>query len=207
MNDNTVLMLMICAAVVVMAWKMRQKRMNGGAGSRGAAASGSAGSKANKPKIPHESKKTIAEKTGKYGHLTADALRAVPDENLLEAVIYNLQSKMKDDMSDALQVLSELSLERQAVYLAYTVTRMVNYHGFDDLAKKHNELLMICAAGLKQIGFKRAPGMMVAAARAKRPDSMRISYLRAFNKEKGQKKIAQYIRSNIDAFCDEVQGN
>lgn len=167
-------------AIALIVWKLRQRRLTS-----------------------RTNAQTAAEDCARYSHLTQQMLSGLAEEELMRAVICNLQSKMAPDRSDAFAVVSKLSLERQAVYLIYAVTRAVNYSGFSALKKSGGEeLLPLCASALHTLGLQNAADLMLQAASAPQPDRLRAAYLRAFNRQGGPAKMAAYIRQRAAAFCD-----
>lgn len=168
-------------AIALIVWKLRQRRLTS-----------------------RTNAQTAAEDCARYSHLTQQMLSGLAEEELMRAVICNLQSKMAPDGSDAFVVVSKLSLERQAVYLIYAVTRAVNHRGFSALKKgEQSELLTLCASALNTLGLQEAASLMLQAASSPRPDRLRLPYLRAFNRADGVAKLTAYIRQNTAAFCDE----
>ncbi len=147
----------------------------------------------------------MRENMRKYAVMTETLLRETPDEALLEAVLSNLWAKMRDDLSDADEVLVALSEERRRVFALYAVTGGVGQAGLaETLAGGDAALVPVCADALDAIGAARSAEALRAGMAAEDPDGYSDAYTEAFEAEAGKERMVAYIRANSAAFCDKT---
>lgn len=66
-----------------------------------------------------------------YKNLTSTIFDTISDNNLEQAVMDNIWAKMKKDLSNEFEVVSNLSQPRQAIYIIWQIEAEVNNGGFN----------------------------------------------------------------------------
>lgn len=138
-----------------------------------------------------------------YRHLTADVLEAIPDEELVAAVVANLLAKAEAENRDPYAVIPTLSQERCAVYSIWAVMRELQsgdpeslrytgQFGFSELA----------ADGLDMLGMPDAATALRDYLQTAEERSL-CALSEAFDREDIAAKLVTFIRDNAVGFCDE----
>lgn len=141
-----------------------------------------------------------------YAVLTRATLDALPDEELTEAVIANLNAKQDKKQPDPYTTLPLLSHERVLVYAVWLIHQELDSGDFDTLfASPSRQFCEYAAEGLDECGapecaaaIRRALGTSDEAELA----DCHASYVEAAEREHPTAGLIAYIRDNADALCD-----
>lgn len=139
----------------------------------------------------------------KYAVMTESLLDQTPDDELIEAVLANLWAKMDDDLSNAVEVLSQLSTQRRNLYALYSVTGDVKREGFVKTMQGADAPFMAAAGdALYAMDMQQSVALLKAAAAAPDADSYQTPYIESFTAEDGKTRMVEYIRANPRGFVD-----
>jgi len=142
----------------------------------------------------------------KYAVMTEALLSETGDEALLEAVLSGLWAKMKNDLSDAPEVMAQETRGRRFIYAIYAVTGGMGQEGLARLkAGADAVFLPLCAEALEAIGAMGSAAILREALGAEGgADDWDAPYLESFEAEKGKEKMVAFIRANAGEFVDRV---
>lgn len=142
-----------------------------------------------------------------YKTLTAETLAAVPDTELVDAVIANLMAKLDPRRPDPYRTIPLLSHERCVVYSVWLLCRELDSAGFEELLGSSSA--DFCALGADGFDALDATGCAEAVRAALRTEEepaladCHADFLEAMETERPLDRCVEYIRDNAPAFLDE----
>ncbi len=149
------------------------------------------------------------EKSGKkaalyeqYKTLTPDTLSALPNEELLRAVIANLLARG----TDLYRETAILSHGRTAVYSVWLVCNEIAAADFEKLSASSRRFADMATNGFLLLGAEQCAAALTALTTAFSENALTADLsaaLRdAIEQEQPLERCTAYIRENIDQFCD-----
>jgi len=150
---------------------------------------------------PDDSKAAKLMKT--YAHLTKETLEALPDEELVTAVVSNLLAKAESEKKNPYIVIPKLSAERCAVYSIWLFDKQLASEAPEAL--RHSGQFGFSELAADGLDFLEQPALAtmlrdyLQTADDKLIDAMRES----INDTPLQPILVNLIRSDISVFCDE----
>lgn len=96
-----------------------------------------------------------------HKNLTQSILSSIPDDAIEQAVIDNIQSKIKPDFSDEYQVVTKLTKGRQAIYTTFYLEAEVCNGGFNQyFYNSTGRFAKEASQGLAKIGAVKLTNLM-----------------------------------------------
>ncbi len=149
------------------------------------------------------------EKSGKkatlyeqYKTLTADTLSALPDEELLRAVIANLLARGTDLYKET----AVLSHGRTAVYSVWLLCNEIATADFNKLSATTRRFADMATDGFLLLGAEKCAAalqtLVTAFADGTLTAELSAALRDAIAAENPLERCTAYIRENIDEFCD-----
>lgn len=143
-----------------------------------------------------------------YEHLTEDQLNAIPDEELLSAVIQNLLSKTDARNPQPYLTIPPLGEARCSVYCVWLFTHSVRQNGFAVLMKTPDRAFGEMAVdAFAAIGAPNCAAAVAAAISADNAETLTQAddaFLQALETENPLAACVPYIRDNLALFCDDT---
>jgi hypothetical protein len=128
-----------------------------------------------------------------YKKLTEDILLSIPDDVLEQAVIDNIQSKMRADFRNQYEIVTRLSKGRQAIYTTFYLEAEVCNGGFNQyFYNSTGRFAQEAFQGLVQIGAVKLTDLMNQA----------ISLYQA-----NEEKITQEQDGSLEGFSKSYEDN
>lgn len=154
---------------------------------------------------------TAAALCKRYARLTPETLNALPDEELVRAVIANVMAKQDLRHPDPTALLPLLSRGRAAVYSVWLLCHELETQDFEALFRSPSRRLAEPAAdGLEHLGASNSATALRAALRAAEDDTraplweaVTTVFREAVNAEQPLTLCMEYIRENPDEFTDD----
>ena len=143
----------------------------------------------------------------KYAKLTREKLDAIPDADLVEAVVANIMAKQDPKNPQPYYMLPLLSLGRSAVYSVWLIDCELRVNGFDVLV--HGPSAPFCEParnGFALIGAERCAAALAEAATLTEEHDLAAChdrYLAAAEEETPLARCVTYIRDNPNEFVDD----
>lgn len=142
-----------------------------------------------------------------YAVLTQEKLNALSDEELVEAVIANLNAKQDKQCPDPYAVLPQLSRGRTLVYGVWLVQKELEHGDFETLlAGPSARFCEFAIEGLRQFGATACADAITQAMQAEEGVTSarcHAAYLDAAKEERPLVACVEYIRANAEEFTDE----
>lgn len=149
------------------------------------------------------------EKSGKkatlyerYKTLTPDTLSALPDEELLRAVIANLLARN----TDLYRETAVLSHGRTAVYSVWLLCNEIATADFEKLSATSRRFADVATDGFLLLGAERCAAalqnLVTAFANGTLTAELSATFRDAIEQEQPLEQCTAYIRQNINEFCD-----
>ncbi len=146
----------------------------------------------------------------RYAVMTEECLQALPDDELLTAVIANLMNKMDKKRPDPLAVLPFLSRGRSAVYSVWILCCNDFHEQSSDVFFRSSSVRLVptILEGLEHLGATASAEALQMAWSAAEADSQPFSeehiaaLAHAMEVEKPLEKCTAYIRENPTEFTD-----
>lgn len=138
-----------------------------------------------------------------YKHLTSDTLAAVPDEELVAAVVANLLAKAEAENRDPYAVIPALSQERCTVYSVWAVMRELQ--SGDPQSLRHQGQFgfsELAADGLDMLGVEDAAAALRTYLQTAEETHLHV-ITEAFDRVNIGQILVTFIRDHAPAFCDE----
>lgn len=138
-----------------------------------------------------------------YARLTKETLEALPDEELVTAVVSNLLAKAENERKDPYIVIPKLSAERCAVYSIWLFTKQLACD--DPQALRHSGQFGFSELAADALDYLGQPALAaVLREYLQTADEALIDTMRAAVKEANTDRLlCELIRADISAFCDE----
>lgn len=154
---------------------------------------------------------TAAALCKRYARLTPQTLEALPDEELVRAVVANVMAKQDRRRPDPAALLPLLSRGRAAVYSVWLLCHELETADFGALFRSPSRRLAEPAAdGLERLGAHNSATALRAALHAAEDgttaplwDAVTTVFREAVNEEKPLALCVAYIRENTDEFTDD----
>ena len=143
-----------------------------------------------------------------YEHLTEEQLNAIPDEELLSAVIQNLLSKTDKRNPQPYLTIPALGEARCSVYCVWLFTHSVRQNGFAVLLKTPDrafgEMAVDAFTAVGAHGCAAAVSTAISADNADTITQADDAFLQAVESENPLAACVPYIRDNLSLFCDDT---
>lgn len=143
-----------------------------------------------------------------YEHLTEEQLNAIPDEELLSAVIQNLLSKTDKRNPQPYLTIPALGEARCSVYCVWLFTHSVRQNGFAVLLKTPDrafgEMAVDAFTAVGAPGCAAAVSTAISADNADTIKQADDAFLQAVEFENPLAACVPYIRDNLSLFCDDT---
>lgn len=143
----------------------------------------------------------------KYAKMTRETLDAIPDAELIEAVVANIMAKQDPKNPQPYYMLPMLSRGRAAVYSIWLVNCELQGNGFDMLL--HGPSAPFCEPardGFILLGAEKCAGALADAAELTEEHDLAVChdrYLDAAEEETPLLRCVTYIRDNPNEFIDD----
>ena len=142
-----------------------------------------------------------------YREMTADKLAAVPDDQLVDAVIANLMAKLDPHHPDPYRTIPMLSHGRCVVYSVWLLCRELDNAGFEELLESPSSAFCALGAdGFDTLGAVRCAEAVRAALRIEEEEELaerHADFLEAMQDEQPLARCVDFIRDNAPDFLDE----
>ena len=142
----------------------------------------------------------------KYADMTREKLDAIPDSELIEAVVANIMAKQDPKNPQPFYMLPMLSRGRAAVYSIWLVNCELQGNGFDMLL--HGPSAPFCEPardGFILLGAEKCAQVLADAAEKTEEHDLAVChdrYLDAAEEETPLDRCVAYIRDNPNEFID-----
>lgn len=156
----------------------------------------------------------------KYSILSEDQLNDFDDDELIKAVMFNIWSRMEDDMSDEYEIIKDVNEYQRAVYVAKKLDKDINDGGFEQIyLTQSRKLSQFAYDAFKAIGAEKYADMIEkankiyaehkeifdAGKRLKQDDQFLFYEIEkdlpsAMADENIRSLCIQYIRNNVQEF-------
>ncbi len=143
----------------------------------------------------------------RYQKLDRTKLAAIPDEELVEAVVANVMAKTDRKHPDPYRTVTQQSHGRNAVYCVWLICRELDAGSFEELlAGPSAVFLELAGDGFEAVG---APGCAAAVRGALTAETeearaeLHADFLEQAEAEEPLTKCVEYIRDNPGEFVDE----
>ncbi len=142
-----------------------------------------------------------------YKTMTRDLLDAAPDEDLVDAVVANLNGKLDPKMPDPYHTIPLLSRERNLVYALWLCDHELNNGNFATMQNTGSFRFLDAAAdACEQIGAEKcAAALREAFQNAADEDVLadcHVAYMEARGEETPCERLVAFVRDNAAAFLD-----
>lgn len=140
-----------------------------------------------------------------YSELDEEKLAHIPDEELVDAVIANLNAKQDKRRPDAYHTVPLLSRGRCAVYSVWLICHELDAGSFEDcFAGPSGVFCELAADGLELIGAIDCSVAVRKALQAEEEElaELHADFLEAAETEQPLQKCVEYIRNNPTEFVD-----
>lgn len=146
-----------------------------------------------------------------YKELDEEKLAAVPDDEVVEAVVANLLEKQDRRRPDPYHTIPLLSRGRAAVYSVWLICKELDKGSFEDLYTGPSAIFdELAASGLDLVGAPRCAAALRASkekiadmeGNAEELAELHADFLEAAGEEQPLAACAAYIRANPREFID-----
>ena len=146
-----------------------------------------------------------------YKELDEEKLAAVPDSEVVEAVVANLLEKQDRRRPDPYHTIPLLSRGRAAVYSVWLICKELDKGSFEDLYTGPSAVFdELAADGLELVGAPRCAAALRAAkdkiadmeGNAEELAELHADFLEAVGEEQPLEGCVAYIRANTREFID-----
>ncbi len=154
-------------------------------------------------KMLHPDTSKAAKLMNTYRHLTTETLEALPDEELVTAVVSNLLAKAEDERKDPYIVIPKLSAERCAVYSIWLFEKQLSSDTPEAL--RHSGQFGFSELAADGLDFLEQPALAATLRDyLQTADETLIDTMRDAMKEMSVNRLlVDLIRADIAVFCDE----
>lgn len=143
-----------------------------------------------------------------YARLDRKTLDAVPDGEVVEAVVANLMAKQDKKRPDPYHTLPQLSRGRLAIYSVWLIDHELQAGSFETcLEGPSAPFCEFAADGMELLGASGCAKAVRSALQTRSEEELaelHADYLEAAEQELLSGKCIDYIRQNPDEFVDEV---
>ncbi|MBQ9414150.1 MAG: hypothetical protein IJU16_03380 [Clostridia bacterium] len=137
-----------------------------------------------------------------YGTLTKPQLEALPDGEVIDAVIGNLLAKTDDKTLPAYAVIPALSRGRSAVYAVWLFLCELNANSLAAFCSGNDRgFAELAADGLSLFQCEKTAALLKAALETK-DGSQTAALVEAVKEERPDRQMIAYIRALPEDFCD-----
>lgn len=155
----------------------------------------------------HREKDSRAEELQhRYRVLDREQLAAIPDTELLEAVVANVMAKADPKSPDMYYLMAELSLGRRVIYSVWLMSKELEKASFEEVLQGPTAaFLELSAEGFEQIGAPSCAAAVRGVETAEDEEAraqLHADFLEAAVLEEPLAKCVSYIRDNAEDFCD-----
>lgn len=142
-----------------------------------------------------------------YKTMTRELLDETPDEDLLDAVVANLNGKLDEKTPDPYHTIPLLSRERFLIYGLWLCDHELQNGNFSTMQSTGSfRFLEAASSACEQIGAEKCAEALTAAlqnaADADALNDAHIAYVEARATEQPLEKAVTFVRDNAPAFLD-----
>ncbi len=143
----------------------------------------------------------------KYAVLDREKLAAIPDEELIEAVVANIMAKTDKKRPDPYRTVTQQSHGRNAVYCVWLISKELDAGSFEELREGPSAaFLELAGDGFEAVGSPGCAAAVRGALTAETEEAraeLHADFLEQAEVEQPLQKCVEYIRDNPTEFVDE----